>query len=158
MFPQKTTSKNLRNSTITTGCIALILVIFVIFLVANPANACNGDNSLGKDLGMSEIVILDSDQGKTIEAHRGDSITIRLTENPTAGYHWEISGTNNHLVEFQSSDYLKPSKAVIGSGGTRIFRFKVLSNGTDKIQIRLRRSWESEDRAVKIFAVNILIQ
>jgi inhibitor of cysteine peptidase len=148
----------LKNLTITIGFIVLMLGIFLIFLMTNSANACNRDNSSGKDLGMSEIVILDSDQGKTIEAYRGDSIIIRLAENPATGYRWEISETDNHLVDFQSSDYLNPSKTVIGRGGTRIFRFKALSNGTDKIQIKLRRAWEFEDRSIKNFVVNILIR
>ncbi|WP_287660257.1 MULTISPECIES: protease inhibitor I42 family protein [unclassified Microcystis] len=54
---------------------------------------------------MSEIVILDSDRGKTFEVRAGDLIAIRLAENPTTSYRWEISGVDNQLVKFPSSDY-----------------------------------------------------
>lgn len=107
---------------------------------------------------MSEIVILDSDRGKTFEAHVGDLIAIRLAENPTTGYLWEISGFDNQLVEFQGSDYSVAPRTSIGGGGTRIFRFRAKSTGTGQIQLRRRRSWESETRAIEQFTVNIQVQ
>lgn len=109
---------------------------------------------------MSEIVILDSDQGQTFEAHVGDLISIRLAENPTTGYRWEISGVGNQLVEFQGSDYVVAPGTSIGAGGTRTLYLRAKSSGTGQIQLRKRRSWEPEtrDRAVEQFTVNIRVQ
>lgn len=44
---------------------------------------------------MSEIVISDSDRGKTVAAHVGDVIAIHLAENPTTGYCEEIGAVCN---------------------------------------------------------------
>jgi inhibitor of cysteine peptidase len=107
---------------------------------------------------MSEIVILDSDQGKTFEVRAGDLIVIRLAENPTTGYRWEISGVDNQLVEVQGSDYLVAPGTGIGSGGTRTFHLRAKSTGRGQIQLKLRRSWEPEDKVVEQFTVNIRIQ
>lgn len=107
---------------------------------------------------MSEIVILDSDQGKTFEVQAGDLIAIRLPENPTTGYRWEISGVDNQLVELQGSDYSVAPGCGTGGGGTRTFHFRAKSTGTAQIQLRRRRSWEPETKAIEQFTVNIQVQ
>jgi predicted secreted protein len=107
---------------------------------------------------MSEITIVETDQGKTLEAHPGDLIVIRLAETPTSGYRWEISEVDSQLVEFQDSDYLLAPGAGIGGGGTRVFRFRAKSTRTGQIRLKLRRSWEPDDRAIEHFTVNIQIQ
>lgn len=107
---------------------------------------------------MSEIVILDSDRGKTVEAHVGDSLTIHLAENPTTGYRWEVSTVDNQPIEFQGADYQIAPRTGIGGGGTRTFRWQTKATGTAQIQLKLRRSWEPEEKAIKQFTVNIRIQ
>ena len=107
---------------------------------------------------MSEIIILDSDREKTFEVSVGDLIAIRLAENPTTGYRWEINRVDLQVVEFQDSDYLVSPRADIGGGGTRTFHFRAKSTGTGQIQLRLRRPWEPEATASKDFTVNIQVQ
>ncbi|WP_019501267.1 protease inhibitor I42 family protein [Pseudanabaena sp. PCC 6802] len=107
---------------------------------------------------MSEIVILGNDLGKIFEARVGDLIAIRLAENPTTGYCWEIGSIDDRFVEFQGSDYSKTPETGIGGGGTRTFHFRAKSGGTEQIQFKLRRSWEPENRAIKHYTVNIRIQ
>lgn len=159
MFQRKSTFKDVSSFNPTAvQWIALTLGVLLICLLANPANACNSGNLLGRNSGMSEIVILDSDRGKMFEVQVGDIVTIRLAENPTTGYHWEIGGIDDRFVEFQSSDYLVAPEAGIGAGGTRTFHFKAKSAGTAQIQLRRRRSWEAEDRVIEHFTVNIQIR
>ena len=107
---------------------------------------------------MSEIVILDSDRGKTFELQVGDLIAIRLAENPTTGHRWEVSEVDNPRVEFQGSNYLVTPGSGIGGGGIRTFHFRAKSTGTGQIQLRLRRAWEPEVQAVEQFTVNLQIQ
>lgn len=107
---------------------------------------------------MSEILVIEADQGKTLDAHLGDLIIIRLAESPTTGYRWEFSGGDSQLIEFQGSDFVLAPGAGIGGGGTRTFRFRAKSSGMVQIQLKLRRSWEPEARAIEQFTVNIRIQ
>jgi inhibitor of cysteine peptidase len=133
--------------------IAVILGIFLIFLLV----ACPGSNSLGANFDVSEILILDSQQGQIFTVQTGDVITIRLAENPTTGYRWEISKVDDQLVEFQSSDYVKTSGATVGGGGERTFNFRAKSKGNGQILLRLRRAWEAENQAIKEFTANIQV-
>lgn len=106
---------------------------------------------------MSEIVITSSDQGKMFEANQGELIVIRLEENSTTGYQWEVAAVDSQIVEFLDSDYSTTLGTGVGGGGTRTFRFRAKSSGRGQIQLRLRRSWEPVDAASERFEVNIQV-
>jgi inhibitor of cysteine peptidase len=107
---------------------------------------------------MSEILITPPDQGSTFEANQGDLIVIRLEENITTGYQWEVGVIDSSMVEPLDTDYLPTPRASIGSGGMRTFRFRAKSSGSERIQLRLRRSWEPVDAAIECFEVNIRVR
>jgi inhibitor of cysteine peptidase len=106
---------------------------------------------------MSEIVIVQSDQASKFEAHPGDSILIRVPENPTTGYRWELDVADDQIMALQDSDYSGASKASIG-GGTRTFSLKARRQGTVRVRLRLRRGWESEETAIDDFEVTIRVR
>ena len=107
---------------------------------------------------MSGILIIEADQGKTVPVHQGSAITIRLDENPTTGYRWDVKEGSNQIIEFQKSEYLIESETETGRGGTRIFRFKAKSIGEETVQLKLRRSWEPDDVFLKEFRIVIFVQ
>ena len=103
-----------------------------------------------------EVLITASDRGGTREAHPGDAIVIRLPENITTGYRWEIAGLDRSVVELVDTDYLEtPEPRVIGRGGTRTFRFRARAGGRTRIELRMRRPWEAPDTAIERFAVTV---
>ena len=106
---------------------------------------------------MSEIIITLSDQGRTFETNQGDLIVIRLEENPTTGYQWEM-GAVPQIIEFLDSDYSTTPGGGVGGGGTRTFRFRAKYPGKGQIQLKLQRSWESVDAAIESFEVNIRVK
>ena len=107
---------------------------------------------------VSEIVIFHSDQGNEFEAHPGDLIVIRLPENPTTGYRWELDVDDDRGVALQDSDYSAASRPGIGGGGMRTFRLKARRPGTVRVELRLRRKWEPEEVAVDSFEVTIRVR
>jgi inhibitor of cysteine peptidase len=107
---------------------------------------------------MSEILITPSDKGRMFEASQGDVIVIRLDENITTGYGWEISAIDGPFVELSPSVYSEAPGTLMGRGGTRTFRFKAKSPGGGQIQLRLRQPWETEDVVAERFAVNIRVR
>ncbi len=106
---------------------------------------------------MSKIEIFQEDQGKTFAAYQGDLIVIRIEENPTTGYRWEICMVEQQIIEILDSDYLIAPEGGIGGGGMRIFRFRAKSSGISPVQLRLRRAWEPEDAVLESFSVNIQV-
>lgn len=118
----------------------------------------NNNNTWKRNYRMSEIEIFQGDRGKTFAARQGDLIVIRIEENPTTGYRWEICMVEQQVVEILDSDYLIAPGGGIGSGGMRIFRFRAKSPGISRVQLGLRRAWEPEVAVLESFSVNIQVQ
>lgn len=110
-----------------------------------------------ESMGMNEIVIVQTDHGDTFESHLGDVILIRLEENPSTGYQWNVIKINEKILKPLDSEYLEASTAALGSGGTRTFTFQPLSPGTTLVQLQLRREWESKNGAIEYFEVTIRV-
>jgi predicted secreted protein len=104
---------------------------------------------------MPDILITQQDQGGTFEAYEGDEIVIRLEENLTTGYQWEMEAIDSPVLELLDSEYSSDPEILMGSGGTRTLRFRAKSSGSQQVRLSLRRSWDPEDVAVERFDVNI---
>lgn len=137
-----------------------VLLMFVGFNSPGVSSNIRSNEILemvGEISGMSEIIITPSDQGRTFEANQGELIVIRLEENPTTGYQWEVGAVDSQIIEFLDSHYSTTPGTGIGGGGTRAFRFRAKLSGRGQIQLRLRRSWEPVDAAIECFEVNIRV-
>lgn len=107
---------------------------------------------------MSEVSLSKSDLGKTFHVLKGDSISIRLEENPTTGYRWVVEAVENQVLELQESSYSASPGAGIGAGGMRTFNFWARFQGTANLQLNLRREWESSNAEIDHFEVIIQVQ
>lgn len=107
---------------------------------------------------MAEILITLSEQGNTVEVQRGDVIVVRLEENLTTGYSWEIETINHSIIELVDSDYSQNPETRLGIGGVRTFRFRAQSSGRETIHLRLRRPWDSADSAAERFDVTVQVK
>lgn len=107
---------------------------------------------------MSELALSKSDLGKTFHVLKGDSISIRLEENPTTGYRWVVDSFDNQVLELQGSSYSALPGAGIGAGGMRTFNLLAKFQGTANLQLSLRREWESSNAAIEHFEVIIQVQ
>lgn len=106
---------------------------------------------------MSEILVTQHDLGSIIEAHQGDVIVIRLEENLTTGYGWEVK-TGGSVVELIESTYIEATEKALGRGGTRVLRFAARSPGSQEILLKLRRPWDPPDRVLEHLDVTIRVR
>jgi inhibitor of cysteine peptidase len=82
-----------------------------------------------------------SDNGKTVQEPLGETFTIRLQENPTTGYAWNITVAEGLAI---SRDEYIPSSSTpqtVGSGGIRSFTLVTLARGEQKVTAEYRRPW-----------------
>lgn len=136
--------------------LGILMLCWVSSATTIPA-CTHKNNHVENNYTMAEVIIFQVDQGKIFEVHQGDRIVIRIDENPTTGYQWEITSINQQIVELVESDYVIAPGGGIGGGGTRIFRFKAISPGTTSIQLKLCRAWEPGDTSIDSFSVNIQV-
>ncbi|MBR6409287.1 MAG: protease inhibitor I42 family protein [Alphaproteobacteria bacterium] len=98
-------------------------------------------------MGCNEKVLYQGDSGKTLTLAVGQEFSIKLPENPSTGYRWEIqTNPQSQMVVANVSDQYAPSKSnLIGAGGERTFRYQATNNGQVELYGFHKRSWESGD-------------
>jgi inhibitor of cysteine peptidase len=101
--------------------------------------------------GKTETVYGADDTSISVKA--GDTFTIRLEANPTTGYEWAVTISDETVLALEKSDYVPDEVAsdVAGSGGTQVFAFKALNSGEAAIDMVYQRSWEpqADDQHIK---------
>jgi inhibitor of cysteine peptidase len=119
----------------------------LLLLIAIPLSGCTTE----------VIAYSDTSQTIDIKTNKEFVILIALESNPTTGYSWQASfnTTGLELIEqtYELGDYAK--EGVVGAGGTELFRFKSLKNGTFTITFDYQRPWEDESIDQKVFDVEV---
>ena len=82
------------------------------------------------------------DNGKTITVNGGEMFTVKLDENPTTGYSWNMTVGNG--LQIVSDRYIPNATPahLVGSGGYHEWTIKAVSNGTYKVSGIYKRPWE----------------
>jgi inhibitor of cysteine peptidase len=91
---------------------------------------------------MPETVLTEEDDGTVIELKTDEELVIRLEENPSTGYTWEIHEEDDANLVLKDSSFSQPSDAAVGGGGVRTCRFEAQEPGTVTIEMEYRRQWE----------------
>lgn len=132
-----------------------LLLLFVTLLLA----AC----STTKSIAQMQVVLTEQDKNKTLNIAVGESVVIRLNENPTTGYVWAIDKQPELLV-LQSSDYVNDTPpnpqgvVLVGGGGKRRFTFVAQKSGLTTLKLKHWRSWEGDASIVDTFSIPVQIQ
>jgi inhibitor of cysteine peptidase len=92
---------------------------------------------------MAEIEVGEGHNGGAISAKPGDHIIIRLSENPTTGYHWRAEPADPGVLELQSDEFMQAGSQAPGSGGVRILRYLARGAGNTSVTLELARPWEA---------------
>lgn len=125
-------------------CLSLVLLI-IVMAAAACANA-----SAGKMYGKDD---------KDITVDTGDTFAIQLEANPTTGYDWAASISDENIVSLVSCVYQEKSvdTAIVGSGGVDVITFKGLKKGSAVITLVYERSFE-KGSAAETLVYNVTVQ
>jgi len=153
-----------------TKAIALIFVVVAVVFAAGcaqktatPVNETitpgNGTVTPGNGTMEKGQVITGIDSGKTISLKNGETFYLRLKENPTTGYSWQINlsqGLNN-----VSENYYPPKSSkdnnqpLVGAGGVRIWEIKAVTEGSQQVKGIYKRPWENITGTEDNFTLNV---
>ena len=83
------------------------------------------------------IEVTGEDEGSTVEAAVGDTITLVLDSNATTGYAWHLTeDTDPDVIEVVSSDYeLTDDPGLAGGGGEETWVFEAVGPGTTDVNL-----------------------
>ncbi len=86
-------------------------------------------------------VYTETANGTTVQETLGDEFNVRLSENPTTGYSWNLTSTAG--LERVSDQYLpsKTSGPMAGAGGVHSYFYKAVKPGDQGLHGEYRRPW-----------------
>lgn len=110
--------------------------------------ATSGDTST-----LPTLYVAKSDDGKTVDAHVGQTVTVRLPENPTTGYTWHVESVDRDLgapdASYQPND--SDSDRVGGASGDGTFTWKLFKPAIGSHAVTFKKSRGAEGTAADHF-------
>jgi len=96
-----------------------------------------------------------ADAGTHRSVQVGDRAEVRLPENPTTGYRWQIPSDESRLRLVE--DRFEGPQSPRGAGGVRVLVFEAVRAGQVGLHLMKSRSWES-GKPIEEFAVDLDVQ
>jgi inhibitor of cysteine peptidase len=106
---------------------------------------------------VAKHIFGEKDNGASVQVRRGAKITIELSENPTTGYRWMISGIDEAFLVPEGDAFVPPDQKSLGAGGLRRFFFRAKSEASTALTLINKRAWQSDNQAVGTFKLPIRI-
>jgi inhibitor of cysteine peptidase len=104
-------------------------------------------------------VITEADNGKNISLKNGETFYLRLEENPTTGYSWELNlsqGLNNITDNYYPPESSKDNKQpLVGAGGVHLWEIKASAEGSQQVKGIYKRPWENIAGTEDNFTLNV---
>jgi predicted secreted protein len=83
--------------------------------------------------GAQQISLSSKDNGTTIKASDGDTIVLKLDENPTTGYHWVMKFGDGLRLTSDGYKQQADTQNLVGAGGTHTWTIDVTGSGKPTI-------------------------
>ena len=144
MFGRASASNDRRRN----GRLLLTAVAILGLAAAALAIGCGG----------KQVSLGPKDNGTTVNAGKGDTIVLKLDENPTTGYRWTLSFSSGLKVTSDKYKQQAGTQTMVGAGGTHTWYIDVTGSGPQTITGAYARSWEPASKAAGHFTVTLQVQ
>ncbi len=112
-----------------------------------------------RDKGAPMVLLLnESDNGRTVALHAGESLRITLPENATTGFRWDPERWDREVVGMIAEEPHYPAVGQVGSGGNVEFLFQARKPGVGEIILREWRPWEGEPSVIARYRLHVEVQ
>jgi inhibitor of cysteine peptidase len=104
---------------------------------------------------LKHQAITEDDTGKTINLENGETFYLKLPENPSTGYRWELNLTQG--LNILSDEYIQDPapEGYTGVSGTHQWKIKAIAEGSQQIKGIYKRPWENETGTEDKFILNV---
>lgn len=103
-----------------------------------------------------EHLLAETDNYRTVNIHRGDTVRISLPENATTGFRWAIDRYNKEFLGELATESNYTAENV-GSGGNIAFIFQGKKIGAGEIVLKKWRSWEGESSIIANYKIRLQV-
>lgn len=111
----------------------------------------------GTAIPVGNIVVDEEQNGATTSLDPGRTITIRLQENPSAGYVWDLTVTSGLQVTNDTFYPSDSSGSLVGAGGTRVWTITTVHPGEQKVKAIYKHPWEPVTGKETLFNMTIMV-
>ncbi|HEY3361452.1 MAG TPA: protease inhibitor I42 family protein [Methanosarcina sp.] len=100
-------------------------------------------------------VITEADNGKTINLENGETFYLRLRENPSTGYSWQLNLSQGFRILSYEYTQDQAPKGSVGVPGTRQWEIKTVTLGSQQITGIYKRPWENVTGEENTFTLKV---
>ena len=139
------------------GIICFIAVAFSGCVGSGPGNQTVSPTPTETPVQVGHLIVNESQNTATVYMNRSSLITVRLAENPSTGFQWNLTTTPGLSIikdEYVPTD---TSGKLVGSGGTHIWDISTVTIGEQKIQAIYKRSWEPTTGNESTFSMAVVV-
>lgn len=119
----------------------------------------NAPEGASSSMPPKQQVITEADNGTSISLENGSTFFLRLKENPTTGYSWELDlsqGLNNISGEYYPPEQPEGiEQPLVGAGGVHLWEIKAVSKGSQQVTGIYKRPWEKVTGEEEKFTLNV---
>jgi inhibitor of cysteine peptidase len=125
--------------------------------ISGPVNPAPSPTPVGTAIPVGNLVVNETQNNATVYMSRGAIITVKLAENPTTGFLWNLTTTPG--LRIVKNEYIPddPSGKVPGSGGIHVWDISTEMTGHQEIQAEYTRSWEKISVNESFFSMTIVV-
>jgi len=105
---------------------------------------------------VATVVVTPADDGTVVHAAVGDRVELRLPENPSTGYLWQLDDLAEGLA-IADDRHEQATSALPGASGMRIVVLAVTAPCEHVLAARRGRPWEADEPAVEALRVAISV-
>jgi len=146
-----------RIMTIVSLGICCLFAVAIAGCISSPGNPAPSPVPTGTPVIVGHLVVNESQNTATVYMNRSDLITVRLAENPTTGFQWNLTTTPGLSVVRDVYEPTDTSGTVVGSGGTHVWDISAEMIGEQKINAVYKRSWEPITGNESTFSMTIVV-
>ena len=103
-------------------------------------------------------VVTENDNGKTISLKNGENFTLKLKENPTTGYSWQLNLNKSLSIlidEYTQDKFPGEKEAPEGRGGIHSWVIQATAPGSQQVNGIYKRPWENTTGTEQNFTLTV---
>lgn len=104
---------------------------------------------------MADTSIEEAESGGAVRLKVGEKLIVRLRENPTTGFHWQLQEGSETILHLEETRFVEPGGGRAGEGGERLWTFRAKKGGTAALLLKLLRAWQNDESTTRRFEVSV---
>jgi len=91
-------------------------------------------------------------------AEVGDKIRIKLCSNPSTGFQWEYTMSEEGIIKEEDHDFEEPEGDAIGAPGMETWTFEALEKGMTEVLMAYSQPWEGGEKDEWTYTISVVVE